>query len=218
MRYFLLFFTFITLLIVGMLGFRGQVFERPPLRLFPDMDDQDKLKPQAASDFFADGMVERTHIRGTVPRGFDANDRSPWRFANSQSYLDAGKQGGRYGRGIPQGLHITNNAQKRALEQYGKEQYGVYCTPCHGPRGDGKGVIARIGHFKAANLMAFDASIYPDGQLFETISQGKGLMSGYASVLPVRARWAIIAYVRSLQKASLREGESSRKGDRQSDP
>ena len=50
--------------------------------------------------------------------------------------------------------------------------------------------------------MNFPKPNYPDGKMFETITKGKGLMSGYGYNIPVNDRWAIIAYVRALQAAS----------------
>ena len=58
-----------------------------------------------------------------------------------------------------------------------------------------------VGNFIVADLANFPQSTYPDGQMFETISKGKGMMSGYSYNIPVKDRWAIIAYVRALQAA-----------------
>lgn len=73
--------------------------------------------------------------------------------------------------------------------------------PCHGESGNGKGTVAVIGIPATANLNNFSSATYPDGKMFETITKGKGLMSGYGYNIPVNDRWAIIAYVRALQTA-----------------
>ena len=74
--------------------------------------------------------------------------------------------------------------------------------PCHGEAADGKGIVAVIGIPAVPSLMNFPKPNYPDGKMFETITKGKGLMSGYGYNIPVNDRWAIIAYVRALQAAS----------------
>jgi hypothetical protein len=73
--------------------------------------------------------------------------------------------------------------------------------PCHGEAGNGKGTVAVIGIPATADLNNFPSDKYPDGKMFETITKGKGLMSGYGYNIPVDDRWAIIAYVRALQTA-----------------
>ena len=70
MRYFFLAFALIVLLVISFFGFRGDKFSGTPLRLFPDMDDQDKVKTQKPSEFFADGLGSRKPVLGTIPRGF----------------------------------------------------------------------------------------------------------------------------------------------------
>ena len=71
MRYFFLAYAIIAVLVVGIFGLRGQKFEKPPIQLFPDMDQQDKLKAQSNSDFFSDGVGSRLPVPGTQPRGFN---------------------------------------------------------------------------------------------------------------------------------------------------
>ena len=70
MKYFFLSFLAVVLLVVGIFGFRGDKFSQPPIEVFPDMDDQDKIKAQKPSGFFADGMGSRKPIIGTIPKSF----------------------------------------------------------------------------------------------------------------------------------------------------
>ncbi|MBK1831706.1 cytochrome c [Verrucomicrobiaceae bacterium R5-34] len=199
MRYFFLTFALIVVLVISFFGFRGQMFSGTPLRMFPDMDDQDKIKTQTASAFFADGMSARQPVAGTVPRGFEP-DGSGHSFGNSTSYLHTGELDGSYGDGMPEELGL-NDDNLDAFLRHGEERYKVSCMPCHGESGNGKGTVAVIGIPATRNLADFPRSEYPDGKMFHTITHGQGLMSGYGYNIPVEDRWAIVAYVRALQAA-----------------
>jgi mono/diheme cytochrome c family protein len=199
MRYFFLAFTLIIVLVISFFGFRGQKFSGTPLRMFPDMDDQDKVKTQTTSGFFADGISARKPVDGTVPRGFELDGSGP-SFGNSTTYLDTGILGAAYGDGMPKALGL-NADNTEAFLRHGEERYKISCMPCHGESGNGKGTAAVIGKFSVAALENFPRNEYPDGQMFETITKGKGLMGGYGYNIPVKDRWAIIAYVRALQTA-----------------
>lgn len=200
MRYFFLAYALIIVLVVGFFGFRGQKFSDTPIQLFPDMDTQDKLKTQKPSAFFKDGMGSRKPVPGTVPRGFEM-DGSGVNFGNNSSYHHTGTIDQNYGTGMPDELELAKNPA--ALLRRGKERYQISCLPCHGASGNGKGAVALQGIGMTANLhdARFQLDKYPDGQMFETITQGKGVMSGYGYNIPVDDRWAIIAYVRALQAA-----------------
>jgi len=71
MRYFFLAYALVALTVVGLFGVRGQKFSKPPVRIFPDMDNQDKVKAQKADPFFADGHGSRLPVTQTQPRGFN---------------------------------------------------------------------------------------------------------------------------------------------------
>lgn len=90
----------------------------------------------------------------------------------------------------------------------GQERFNIYCAPCHGFDGAGHGIIpermAKLGGaWEARNLVdkASVAIAMPNGQLFNTISNGNNTMMGYASQIPVEDRWAIILYIRALQRS-----------------
>ena len=123
MRYFFLAFSLIIVLVISFFGFRGQLFSSTPLRIFPDMDDQDKIRTQRPSEFFADGMGSRKPVAGTVPRGFEP-DGSGVSFGNSDSYLHTGKMGDAYGDGMPSELRV-NNATAAGFLRHGKERYEI---------------------------------------------------------------------------------------------
>jgi mono/diheme cytochrome c family protein len=210
MRYFFLAYALIALLVVGIFGLRGQKFSKPPVRIFPDMDEQDKLKAQKPDPFFADGHGGRLPITQTQPRGFNSEGAKviggipEYEFGGQTGYYYTGHVGDYYGNGMPEELGLTpENSTELILR--GKERYGIYCAVCHGASGDGNGITANYGVPVAANpnakLNAISPDVYPDGRLFETLTNGRGLMSGYGYNIPVRDRWAIIAYIHTLQAA-----------------
>lgn len=208
MRYFFLAYAIIAVLVVGILGFRGQHFTKPPVQIFPDMDDQDKLKAQAPSVFFADRQGGRIPVEGTQPRGFNEGGEKAiggipeYEFGGQTGYYYTGHVGDYFGTGMPEELELTVESASELIRK-GEERYGIYCAVCHGASGDGQGVTSRYGVPGIANLHLdpFKTASYPDGRMFEVITNGKGMMGGYGANIPVHDRWAIIAYVRTLQAA-----------------
>ena len=208
MRYFFLAYALIALLVVGVFGFRGQHFTKPPTRIFPDMDEQDKVRAQKPDAFFADGHGSRLPVGQTQPRGFNEEGEQmiggipEYEFGGQTGYLYTGHVGDYFGSGMPEELKLTDESAS-ALIHRGKERYGIYCAVCHGTSGDGQGVTGQYGVPGIANfhLDTFKSATYPDGRMFETITNGKGMMGAYGYNIPVNDRWAIIAYVRTLQTA-----------------
>jgi len=85
-----------------------------------------------------------------------------------------------------------------AMLARGAERYAIYCTPCHRASGDGQGILFKRG-IATANLHDERLRTMPDGELFNTITNGLGLMPAYSYPIPVEDRWAIVAHVRELQ-------------------
>lgn len=208
MKYFFLAYAIIAALVVGLLPMRGEQSAETPLRLFPDMDDQDKLKAQKPSDFFADGVGGRHPVDGTTPLGFlpDGEDElggiPEYEFGGGTSYYATGAIDDYYSNGMPEELGLTEDNVDAFLRR-GAEAYHINCMPCHGASGDGLGITSRFGVPGIANLMLenFGSEKYPDGRMFEVISNGKGNMGAYKHNMSLRDRWAVIAYVRAMQTA-----------------
>jgi len=208
MRYFFLAYAIIAVLVVGIMGFRGQHFSKPPIEIFPDMDRQDKLKAQAPSGFFADRQGGRLPVEGTQPIGFnETGDKEiggipEFEFGGQEGYYYTGHVGDYFGTGMPEELKLTEESAVEFLAR-GQERYGIYCAVCHGEAGNGLGITSRYGVPGIANLHVgpFKSDTYPDGRMYDVITYGKGMMSGYGANIPVRDRWAVIAYVRTLQAA-----------------
>lgn len=208
MRYFFLIYGLIALLTVGIFGIRGQHFSKPPIRIFPDMDEQDKVRAQKPDNFFADGLGSRLPITETQPRGFNADGVKEiggipeYEFGGQTAYYYSGHVGDYFGTGMPEELSLTE-ANAASFIKRGEERFGIYCAVCHGKSGNGLGMTSNYGVPGIANFHddRFKLPTYPDGRIFETITHGKGMMGAYGYNIPVRDRWAIIAYVRTLQAA-----------------
>jgi hypothetical protein len=206
MRWFFLILILVTVVAVVGYGRRSDTFTQPPLELFNDMDRQYKLKYQKPSDFFANGQGARVPVVGTIPMGYRAplgkdDDLSVIEggFSRGSGYYDTGRIGDYFGDGMPEELEIDEEFLAR-----GRERYEINCSPCHGNSGNGQGIVSRYWMIPpTANLVDFKmnpmAKSMPDGQIFWTITHGKGLMGPYKGIVNVPDRWAITAYVRALQ-------------------
>ncbi len=147
-----------------------------------DMHDQAKYEPLERSTFFGDERSARTPVEGTVARGQLRED----------SHFYEGKIENQPAHTFPVDLD-------EALLKRGQERYNIFCAPCHDKTGGGKGMVVRRG-FKAPPEFHIDRlRESPVGYYFDVITNGFGVMSGYAEQIPVADRWAIIAYVRVLQ-------------------
>ena len=85
--------------------------------------------------------------------------------------------------------------------QRGKDRYTIYCAPCHGALGDGQGITKSYGMVTTASYHDDRIRRMPEGEIFNTITNGKNTMSSYADKLDPGDRWAVIAYVRALERA-----------------
>ena len=151
------------------------------------MDDQPKVRPQAASTFFYNGASMREPVPGTVPIGGLKEDAA---------FFTGKGADGQFVATIP----VTVD---EALLERGRQRYVIYCQPCHDARGDGKGILFQRGNVPTATFHQEKILKYPDGQIFDVITNGQGLMPGYRWPIPPADRWAIIAYVRELQRERL---------------
>ncbi len=166
---------------------RGCTSSRPPIHLNPSMDDQPKVRPQTASTFFYDGASMRQPVPGTVPIGGLKEDAA---------FFTGKGADGQFVATIPM-------AADEALLERGHQRYVIYCQPCHDARGDGKGILFQRGSVPTATFHQEKILKYPDGQIFDVITNGMGLMPAYRWPILPADRWAIIAYVRELQRERL---------------
>jgi mono/diheme cytochrome c family protein len=147
------------------------------------MSNQPRVKPFRGSDFFEDGASARPLPAGTVPRGFLREDRA--------LYAGLGPDG-KFVADLPVAL-------TRGLLQRGRERFDIFCSPCHGRTGDGRGMVVARGFKRPAPLDADRLRAERIGYFFDVMTNGFGEMSSYAAQVPPADRWAIAAYIRALQ-------------------
>lgn len=174
------------LLIVAAAGgcARGTPRERRPTAIIPDMEFQKKWKAQEYTPQFADGRTMRTPPEGTVARGTLKEDSTYY----------AGRADGEYVLRNPRPI------TKELLER-GQARYNIYCSPCHDRTGTGRGMVVQRGFVPAANFHDDRVRAFQDGYIFSVISHGVRNMPSYGAQIPVDDRWAIVAYVRALQRS-----------------
>jgi mono/diheme cytochrome c family protein len=163
---------------------RGCTSSRPPIHINPSMDDQPKLLPQSESTFFYDGSAMRVPVPGTVARG---------ELRESPELFEGKSADGAFVTTIPV-------AVDEGILERGRQRYTIYCQPCHDPRGDGHGILFQRGKIPTASFYEEKVLKYSDGQMFDIITNGSGLMPAYRWPIPPSDRWAIVAHVRQLQQ------------------
>jgi mono/diheme cytochrome c family protein len=148
---------------------------------FSWMSTQAKLKAQRPSDLFKDGIGMRRPVEGTVARGF-----LPYAFKGKPE--EAAKT-------LVNPLLPTKDVIDR-----GKTRFLTYCSPCHGnfARGDSR----LNGQFPSPPTLHSDkVRNWPDGSIYHVITEGQNVMPSYAAQISRDDRWAIIHYLRVLQRA-----------------
>ncbi len=169
-------------------GCRGNRSELPPVHLQQNMDFQQRFDAQERNDFYADHRAMRDPVPGTVAIGFLKDDDHLWRGRG----LD-----GRLMDALPPAIKLD-----QALLDRGQERYGIFCAPCHGATGNGNGIATRRGGgFKVQPTSFHDDRLraMPLGYFYKVAAEGQGTMLSYAAQIPVEDRWAIAAWVRTLQ-------------------
>jgi mono/diheme cytochrome c family protein len=212
LRGFFLIFLLIGVAIVAVFGFRGQTSTGSPIEVFPDMVRQMKVRAQAPLGFFADGRGSRVPVAGTVPIGYDMpkanseaspgaapvpsemNAQPPLGFSSGTDYFNTGKMGTNWGTGFP--LPVNNELMER-----GKQRFNINCAICHGPTAAGNGMTKQYGLATVVTLQDERIRNMADGEIFNTITNGKNTMLAYGPNVRVTDRWAIIAYLRALQRS-----------------
>jgi mono/diheme cytochrome c family protein len=153
------------------------------------------LRPEQPNAFFANGLSSQLPPSGTVARSQPIQTISGPVYPYEDSPVNTGRITGTTYFVATNPLPVTPQ-----LLQHGREQFEIYCTPCHGSLGDGNGITKKLGVMPAvANLHDQRIVEMADGEIFNTITHGKNLMGAYGPMVPVKDRWAVIAYLRALQ-------------------
>lgn len=166
--------------------------EKPRIHLIQDMDAQPKYKAQRENSIFADGRAAREPLAGTVAVG----------HLNEDDHFYRGRHGGGWARTFPAQLELSETTMAR-----GKERFGIYCAPCHGLSGDGDGMVHKRadalqqGWIPPTNVSQDYLRSMPVGELYNTVSNGIRNMPGYAGQIEPADRWAIVLYMRALQRS-----------------
>ena len=135
---------------------QGKPSEKPPIHFNQNMDSQPKYKPQAESYFFVDKSTMRPPVEGTVPIDYLREDGAFYRGrTESGEFVDT----------IPMTVDM-------ALLQKGQQEFGIYCTPCHGAVGDGNGIVIKKGFILPPNFHDQKVRDFADGYIFDVISNG----------------------------------------------
>jgi mono/diheme cytochrome c family protein len=175
------------LISVMIISCRGQLSDKPPIRHHFNMNFQERFNAQQENPFFEDGMAMRMPVEGTVARG---------NLRHDAALFEGLDEGGNYISEIP--FELT-----REFLNCGRERYDIFCQMCHGGAGDGRGIIMTggYGYVPAPTFHSDNSRGMPDGEIYSAIANGVRNMPSYATQIPVEDRWAIVAYVRALQRS-----------------
>ena len=181
--------------VVVLAGCRGSLSDEPPIHLNLNMDFQERFEAQERNPYFIDNRAMRPPVPGTVARGLLREDAG----------FFFGRTGdGSYVAELP--VALTQGFVDR-----GQERYNIYCSVCHGDAGDGNGIIMvgnggqGYGYVPAPTYHTDRLRSIEDGYLYDVITNGIRSMPGYAQQIPVADRWAIVAYIRALQRSQFAE-------------
>jgi len=173
----------------------------PRVHLVQDMDNQTYYKHQEPNPEFADRRSMRRPVEGTVPSTL--SPLHPQGNLNDDEHYQTGMVNGDYAVGFPPGYRVTAASVRR-----GQQRFDIYCSPCHGAAGYGDGMVARRADARQQATWVPPTSLHdalplsrPEGHLFNTITHGIRTMPPYGSQIPADDRWAIVSYVRALQRS-----------------
>jgi mono/diheme cytochrome c family protein len=170
---------------------RSTPSSEPRVSIIPDMDKQEKFTAQTANPLFKDGRAMRPQVAGTVAYG----------QAHEDTWLYRGIRSGQWANDFP--IRPTDEMMHR-----GQRQFNIYCAPCHGMSGYGNGMVAVRADALMEGTWTTPANLHdklilsrPVGHIFNTITNGIRNMPPYGPQIAVEDRWAIVLYVRALQRS-----------------
>jgi len=210
-------------------GCREDRSGEPPRQFFPGLDDQPKYKTQTEHAFFPDGRSARPPASGSVPFGRDyqpAAARDAFLREDDALYRGTAPDGSWLER-IPVESVLRDGESFRDLVELGRETFDIYCLPCHGGLAIG-GLSAPYAGMVGARWSTPIPNLHgeqyqpggergQDGYLFHVIRNGVAnepgqqpplRMPSYAEVVNEREAWAVVAYLRALQRSRSASFES----------
>lgn len=188
-----------------------------------DMQDQPRYRPYKKSDFFRDGLATRELPEGTVSRGnlredkefYTGKNANPSASAQTAAPAATDASGNTVVTTFPDAIAKIPVPVTKELIDRGQERYNIHCIVCHGPVGNGDGMIVRRGYPKPPTYNDDRLRGAPDGHFFDVITNGWGKMNSYAHQISVADRWAIVAYIRALQVSQNPNGNATMTNNRQ---
>lgn len=159
-------------------------FSKPNLEVLPDMYHGPAYHAFEKNDITADGKTLRKPAPGSIPRGMMPFDYLP----TEQDALRAGEE--------LINPHAPDDTDSLAR---GATAYAIFCQHCHGPGGEGDGMVAKRGYPPPPSLLIEHAIKMKDGQLFHVTTLGQGNMPAHAAQVSRDDRWRIINYIRTMQ-------------------
>ena len=147
-----------------------------------DMHDQPRYEPLEPNPFFADQRSARPQVPGTVARGQLQQDEH-------------------FYRGVLHGEPVESfpfPVTRQVIER-GRQRFEIFCSPCHGRLGNGEGMVTQRGFRNPPTYHSEQLREAPVGHFFDVITNGFGAMYSFNDRIPPRDRWAIVAYIRTLQ-------------------
>lgn len=178
-----------------------------------DMWDQHRFEPLEANPFFENGMASRDFPEGTVPYRYAYAGSRLYEFAALDSHFDQGVVNGQFAKTLPfdkvaqdimkltdeEYLTVSVEEARRAVIERGRNRFNITCAQCHGALGNGLGMIVKRGFPRPPSYHVDRLRGVEDGYIFDVITNGFGRMYSYAARVKPADRWAIIAYIRTLQ-------------------
>jgi len=165
----------------------GGTTRQPPIFVFPDMRFQGKYTAQGEGKFFTDRRADQRPVAGTVAIGFLKEDEA------YNTGLTANNQ------------YVGKNPEpiNEELMALGQSRFNTYCSPCHDRTGQGRGLVGQRAIWIPTNLMEDRVKQFNDGEIFNVITNGRRSMPSYRFQVPEHDRWAVVAYVRALQRSTM---------------
>jgi mono/diheme cytochrome c family protein len=188
-----------------------------------DMQDQPRYKAYKKSDFFTDKRASRDLPEGTVARGQLHDNKAFYTGKIDNPNLNAAvatttdASGNTLVSSFPNDIDEFPVPVTKELVDRGQDRYNIYCIVCHGPNGNGDGMVVRRGFSKPPTYHDDRLRNAPVGHFFDVMTNGWGKMNSYAYQIQPADRWAIAAYIRTLQVSQNPDLILTGKGEKSAD-
>lgn len=155
---------------------------KPNYQYFPNMYESVGYKTYQESDAFPNGIQAQLPVEGSVPRGWQ-----PYEYEDSNEGYESAK--------LNLKSPLVNNEENL---KNGKKMYDIYCSVCHGSKGDGQGILMEREKFLGIPSYA-DRDI-TEGSIYHVLMHGINLMGSHAGQVDDEERWQIAQYVLKLRQ------------------